>query len=510
MQKIQRALISVSEKAGIVELALFLNKNGIAIISTGGTYSLLHANNIPAIEISDYTKFPEMMDGRLKTLHPKVHGGLLNREQDVKLLIEHEIESIDLVIVNLYPFEETLAKTTDYDSIIEKIDIGGPSMVRSTAKNHKYKTIITDVNDYEALISHLKTNNFFTTFEFRQKMAGKAFALSAYYDSIIANYFALQCDVSSEFKTLGFKGGKDLRYGENPHQRAKVYFSGGNSCGFMNFRQLGGKELSYNNIKDSQAAYDISAFFQKSTNLPTCTIIKHATPCGIACSETIEESYKNALAADSTSAFGGIVSVNRDINEELASEISKHFFEVIIAPKFSEKALDILTKKKNLRLLQLPFEISEKMQYSFVSGGLLEQERDLTQIDASSFEVKSGTMFSIQDAIFSFTAVRFLKSNAILITSGKSFVSFGAGQTSRIDSMKIALQKMVEKSVDVSQCILSSDAFFPFKDNIELATKFGIKNIIAPSGSMRDDEVIEEAKKQGINLVFAKTRHFMH
>lgn len=506
MQKIQRALVSVSEKSGIVELCLFLTQNSVEIISTGGTYSLLLENKIPAIEISQYTNFPEMMDGRLKTLHPKVHGGLLNREQDTSLMLEHEIKNIDLVIVNLYPFEETLAKTTDYASIIEKIDIGGPSMVRSAAKNHLYKTIITNANDYEPLISHLKENNFGTTVEFRQKMAGKAFALTAYYDSIIANYFASQFEVGSEFRTLGFKNGKELRYGENPHQKAKVYSKGGASGGFLNFKQLSGKEMSYNNIKDSEASYNIASFFKE----PTCAIIKHATPCGIACADSIEEAYKNALESDSTSAFGGIVSVNADVNEVLAIEISKHFFEVIIAPKFSEKALEILTKKKNLRLLELPFQVTHTTQKSIVSGGLLEQERDLVEIDANSFEVKSGTMFNVQDAIFGFTAVRFLKSNAILITSGKSFVSFGAGQTSRIDSMNIALQKMVEKNVDVSNCILSSDAFFPFKDNIELAHSFGIKNIIAPSGSIKDDEVIEEAKKLGINLIFAKTRHFMH
>ncbi len=504
MQKVQRALISVSNKSGILELASFLYKNGVEILSTGGTYKLLIENNISAVEVSSYTEFPEMMDGRLKTLHPKVHGGLLGREQDAQTMQEHNIQNIDLVIVNLYPFEETLKQTGDYTTIIENIDIGGPSMVRSAAKNHKYKTIITDVNDYQTLISHLQENSFSTTLEFRQQMAGKAFALTAYYDAIISEYFSSQFEVNTPLKTLAFGKKTELRYGENPHQNASSYTN--NAQGFMNFTQLNGKELSYNNINDSNSAFNIACFFKE----PTCVIVKHATPCGIAIAQSVEQAYKDALNADKTSAFGGIVAVNREVDFILAEELLKHFFEVILAPAFSQKALAILQKKKNLRLLQLPFVNTQAIQYAFVSGGLLEQERDLIAIKPEDFEIKNGTMPNINDAIFSFAAVRFLKSNAILITQGTKFIAFGAGQTSRIDSMKIALNQAKEKGVNLSQCILSSDAFFPFKDNIELAASYGIKNIIAPAGSVRDEEIIASATEHGINLIFAKTRHFMH
>jgi phosphoribosylaminoimidazolecarboxamide formyltransferase / IMP cyclohydrolase len=504
MQKIQRALISVSNKSGILELSSLLHKNSVEILSTGGTYKLLIENNIPAIEVSSYTQFPEMMDGRLKTLHPKIHGGLLGRQQDAQTMQEHNIASIDLVVVNLYPFEETLKKTDDYATIIENIDIGGPSMVRSAAKNHKYKTVITNPDDYTALIFHVQANNFCTTLEFRQAMAGKAFALTAYYDAVIAQYFASKFEIETPLKTLSFGNKTELRYGENPHQKASSYTN--NAQGFMNFTQLNGKELSYNNINDANSAFNIACFFKE----PTCVIVKHATPCGIATAQSVEQAYEDALNADKTSSFGGIIAINKEINTTLAEELSKHFFEVILAPAFSQDALIILQKKKNLRLLQLPFVSTQTKQYAFVSGGLLEQERDLIDIKPEDFEIKNGTMPNLSDAIFSFTAVRFLKSNAILITQGTRFISFGAGQTSRIDSMKIALNQAKEKGVNLSQCILSSDAFFPFKDNIELAASYGVENIISPAGSVRDEEVIACAKEHDINLIFAKTRHFMH
>ncbi|MFT4967396.1 MAG: phosphoribosylaminoimidazolecarboxamide formyltransferase/IMP cyclohydrolase [Candidatus Deianiraeaceae bacterium] len=504
MQPIKRVLISVSNKENIVELATFLHKNGVEIISTGGTYKLLLQHNIPAIEVSSYTQFPEMMDGRLKTLHPKIHGGLLGREQDTKNMKEHSIQSIDLTIVNLYPFEETLQKTNEHSTIIENIDIGGPSMVRSTAKNHKYKTIVTNPSDYTPLIEHLVANNFCTTLEFRQQMAGKAFALTAYYDAIISQYFSSTFEIDTPLKTLTFNNKTKLRYGENPHQKASSYTD--NTQGFMNFKQLNGKELSYNNINDANSAFNISCFFEE----PTSVIVKHATPCGIATANTIEQAYTDALNADKTSAFGGIVAINREISTSVAEEISKHFFEVIIAPSFAEDALSILQKKKNLRLLEIPFLNSQDTQYSFINGGLLEQECDMIKIQPTDFEIKNGLMTNIDDAIFSFTAVRFLKSNAIVITQGTKFISFGSGQTSRIDSMKIALEQAKSKNIDFSSCILSSDAFFPFKDNIDLAASYGIQNIISPAGSIRDEEVINCAKEHNINLIFAKTRHFMH
>lgn len=501
MQKIKRALISVSDKTNIVDVAKFLYKNDVEILSTGGTYKLLIENNIKAIEVSNYTDFPEMMDGRLKTLHPKIHGGLLGRQEDSEIMALHQIKSIDLAIINLYPFEETLKKTNEYSTIIENIDIGGPSMVRSTAKNHKYKTIITDVCDYKNLEDHLLQNDFCTTLEFRKQMAGKAFVMTAYYDAIIAEYFASQTEI--EQKTIALSNKTNLRYGENPHQNACVYSK---NKGFMSFKQLSGKELSYNNLNDANAAWNCASFFQE----PTCVIVKHATPCGISCAKNIDDAYIQALDADKTSAFGGIVAINGEVLASLATEISKHFFEVIIAEKFSNDALQILQKKTNLRLLEVPFINKQKMQLAFINGGILQQDRDSIQFQSEDFSIQNGTMPKIEEIIFSYSSVRFLKSNAILITDGKKFVSFGSGQTSRIDSMKIAIEKAKEKNIDLSKCILSSDAFFPFADNIELAAQYGVKTIVAPSGSIKDSEVIECAKKYNINLIFAKTRHFMH
>lgn len=503
MQQIRRSLVSVSDKSGIVELCRFLAENNVEVVSTGGTYKLLRENNINAVEISAYTGFPEMMDGRLKTLHPKIHGGLLNRSEDSGLMQEYGIENIDLVVVNLYPFEETLAKTEDYGTIIENIDIGGPSMVRSAAKNHKYKTVVTDSGDYRILIDHLKQNGMQTSFEFRRSMAGKAFALTAYYDAVIARYFAEKFIVDTDKITFAYKNREKLRYGENSHQEA---FSYKNGKGFMNFTQHGGKELSYNNLNDSDAAFNIAAFFTE----PVCAIIKHANPCGVALADNIEKAYSDAFSSDKTSAFGGIVAVNREVTGPLAAEIAKHFFEVIIAPNFAKEALEVLAQKKNLRLISVDFTRDLTPNIKSISGGILVQERDNVVIDGSSFEIKTGTMPNIGDLIFAFSCVRFLKSNAILITSGRKFVSFGCGQTSRIDAMHIALEKAKLAVGDLSSCILASDAFFPFVDNIEIAHQYGIKNIVAPSGSVKDNDVISAAQGYGINLIFAKTRHFFH
>lgn len=503
MQQIKTALVSVSNKEGIVELCQFLEQGGVRILSTGGTYKLLCENGIKAIEVANYTKFPEMMDGRLKTLHPKIHGGLLNRKQDIEIMQKHEILEIDLTIVNLYPFEETLAKTQNYATIIENIDIGGPSMVRSTAKNHQTKTIITNKEDYQPLVEMLKNNNFSTSLEFRQQMAGKAFALTAYYDSIIAEYFSSQFEVKTSVKTIGFSQKKDLRYGENPHQKAYIYSQ---NKGLMSFVQLNGKELSYNNLNDVNSAFNVCCFFEE----PTCTIVKHATPCGIACEQTPETAYQNALDGDKTSAFGGIVAINRKVEKNLAEEMVKHFFEVIIAPEFSKEALEILQKKKNLRLLKVPFQINQTHQHQFINGGLLSQERDVVKITEGDFTLQNGTMPPMENLIFGFSSIRFLKSNAILITEGKKFISFGSGQTSRIDAMKIALEKAKEKGANLQNCILFSDAFFPFPDSIALASQYGVKNIVAPCGSIKDPEVTNSAKEFGINLIFTKTRHFAH
>lgn len=508
--KIKTALLSVFEKKDILQLASFLQKNDIRILSTGGTFKLLKANNIAAIEISDLTGFPEIMDGRLKTLHPKIHGGLLGREKDKEIMEENGIFKIDLVVINLYPFEETAILQESFENIIEKIDIGGPAMARSAAKNFKYSTVITSPQDYSALVDELSNNHFSTTLEFRKKCAIKTFSLTAYYDAVIANWFKGQDRELSGLLTIPLKKQLDLRYGENPHQKGAFYEIPLSGDSLARIKKLQGKELSYNNLSDMETALEITSTFQ---NAPCVAVIKHSTPCGIACANTIEEAYLEALNADRRSAFGGVVSINRPIQGELAALIKEHFYEVVMAPSFSLEALQILSKKTNLRLIEaVPYGSLQGVKLKNVKGGVLIQETDSFEINESNFELVAGNIknIPIEYIIFSFNIVKFFKSNAIVITQGTKLVAFGSGQTSRIDSMEIACKKLAVSEANLEDCILSSDAFFPFTDNLEIAKKFGIKTIIAPSGSIKDSEIKEFAKTQGLNLLFAKTRHFSH
>jgi len=511
LQKISRCLISVSDKSGIVELAKYLVENNVEIISTGGTFKLLQQNQIKAKDISEFTGFPEIMDGRVKTLHPKVHGGLLgvlNNQNHFKQAQENHIESIDLLIINLYPFVETVAKTDDEEEIIENIDIGGPAMVRSAGKNFAFKTIITSAKNYPDLIDEMQKNHNQTSFEFRKKMASQAFKNIAEYDLAISNWFN-----QDDFAIVG-KLKQKLRYGENSHQLAEVY-NFANNNGVVNALQIQGKELSYNNFNDADSAFNLVLEFKE----PTCAIIKHANPCGVASSSNIFDAYKKALACDAKSAFGGIVALNYEIDENLAQEIAKIFYEVIIAPSITNKAREILSSKKNLRILIADFAKNNQRQIKTIAGGFLVQDFDNYEIKNDDLKLvteKSLTNHEIDQLIFAIKVCKHVKSNAIVVVKNMQSFGLGVGQTSRIDSCEIACEKASkyfdgEKVVDMAKgSFLASDAFFPFADNIEIAHKFGIKGIVAPAGSMRDGEVIDKANELGIALYFITTRHFKH
>lgn len=526
-QKVKTCLISVSNKNGIVELAKFLDSQNIEIISTGGTKKLLQENKINAKDISEFTNFEEIMDGRVKTLHPKVHGALLaiptnsKHQQQAK---ENNISSIDLLIVNLYPFVETLSKTDDEEEIIENIDIGGPAMVRSAAKNFAFKTVITSPNQYQELQEILQKNNNQTDFNFRKNLASQAFQNIAEYDIAIADYFAKNLNQSQNksqneeqifAQNIEIKANlkQILRYGENSHQKAALYAN--SNCGIANAKQIQGKELSYNNLNDSDCAYNLVLDFDK----PTCAIIKHANPCGVATSGDIFSAYKNAFNADSKSAFGGIVALNGEIDEKLANEISQIFYEVIIAKSITKKAREILSSKKNLRILIPDFHKNQEIQLKSISGGFLFQEIDnkiITENDVVQASQTSSTKEEIAQLIFAMNVCKHTKSNAIAIVKDFQTVGIGIGQTNRVDSCEIACKKAQnfvenDKINDKAQgAFLASDAFFPFADNIEIAAKYGIKAIIAPSGSIRDQEVIDAVNKHKIALYFIKTRHFKH
>ena len=501
--KVKRCLISVSDKTGIVELAQFLASKGVEIISTGGTRKLIADNNIAVKDISDYTKFPEMMDGRVKTLHPKVHGGLLgilDNENHMAAAAENDIESIDLLVVNLYPFVETVAKTDDEETIIENIDIGGPAMVRSAGKNFAFKSVVTDVSQYEELKEQLN-QNCETNFAFRKKLAIAAFKNIADYDLAISNWFL----GSNSFALNGVLK-QELRYGENSHQEAAVYQT--SNSGIVGAKQLQGKELSYNNINDSDAAYNLAMEFEK----PACAIIKHANPCGVALGNDHLEAFKTAFAADSKSAFGGIVAINGSINAELAEEISKIFFEVIIAKDVDDAAQEIFAKKKNLRILIADFTMTKEQQVKSVSGGFLVQDLDQKNITANDLTLVSEQSVDdqgVEQLVFAMNVCKYVKSNAITICNDFKTVGLGGGQTSRVDACEIACKKAQEAG-KAEGGFLASDAFFPFADNIEIAAKYGIKAIVATGGSIRDEEVIAMANEKGIALYFVKTRHFRH
>lgn len=522
MPKITRALISVSDKSGIVEFAKSLHTyHGIEILSTGGTAKLLAENGIPVIEVSDYTGFPEMMDGRVKTLHPKIHGGLLGRRgTDESVMQEHDIPPIDMVVVNLYPFEETIAKENcSLELAIENIDIGGPTMLRSAAKNHASVTVVVDANDYSRVLNEIKDNNGEVTDATRFDLAVKTFEHTSHYDGAIANY--LGCIEADGNKTTfprtfnsQYHKTQEMRYGENPHQAAAFYVEK-NSAGasIATAKQIQGKELSYNNIGDTDAALECVKQFSEG---PSCVIVKHANPCGVSTSHNILEAYENAYATDPESAFGGIIAFNQELDGETASTIvERQFVEVIIAPKISAEAIKVVAKKKNVRLLECgewnDEQILQRLDFKRVNGGLLVQDADLQLYnDLKVVTKRQPSEEEMQDLLFTWRIAKFVKSNAIVYGKNNMTIGVGAGQMSRINSARIAGIKAEHAGLDVKGSVMASDAFFPFRDGLDQAAENGITAVIQPGGSMRDDEVIAAANEHNIAMVFTGMRHFRH
>lgn len=508
MIKVKTALISVSDKTGIVEFAKSLESLGVQLISTGGTHAKIKEAGIAVKDISEVTGFPEIMDGRVKTLHPKVHGGLLAVRDDaehVQAMQLHGIGEIDMVVVNLYPFEETVAKGSPANDIIENIDIGGPSMIRSAAKNHKFVAVVTDPADYGWIINELKENGQLGK-EHGKTLAAKAFARTAAYDAAIASWFASYTsnDLFTDSLNVAAKMRQKLRYGENPHQQAAFYVTS-DVAGIANAKQLQGKELSYNNINDTDAAFLLVSEFKE----PAAVIVKHANPCGVAVGSTVLEAYKKALAADPVSAFGGIIALNKEIDLDTANEISKLFAEVIIAPSIAKEAEEIFASKKNLRVLttsKMPEKITG-VSVKSVSGGLLVQELDNADIRAEDLKVVSKrkpTDAELADLLFAFKVVKHVKSNAIVTAKDQASSGIGAGQMNRVGSVELATKGEVKGHV------LASDAFFPFADGVEAAAKAGITAIIHPGGSVRDEEVFAAADAADIAMVVTGTRVFRH
>lgn len=521
---IKRALISVSDKTGLLPFAEFLVANGVELLSTGGTSQLLRDHNIAVKDVSDITGFPEMMDGRVKTLHPVVHGGLLARREEKshrQAAEKHGIGMIDLLVVNLYPFETTLNKTRDLETLIENIDIGGPAMIRSAAKNHESVTVLVDVGDFTAVMDAMKANKNAVPFAMRQQLAAKAFARTAAYDSLIAATLSqLQPQAEDTSATswpaylLDAKRGQPLRYGENPHQSAALYQRLDARGGIANAKQLQGKELSYNNLADSDAAWNIV----NTLKLAGAVLIKHANPCGVAVSETgLADAFTKALASDPVSAFGGILAVNRPVDKTLVEAIGSLFLEVIIAPHFSEESLQLLAAKKNLRLLTAAPETHASVLSHWhiqpISGGYLVQAQDKTTTPKAEWKQVAGApiaLDNIWDAVLAWNVVKYVKSNAIVLVKNGMTIGVGAGQMSRVDSVRIAIEKARAHGHDTTGATLASDAFFPFADNIELAAGAGIAMLVQPGGSMRDEEVIEAAKKHGMTMLLTGMRHFKH
>jgi phosphoribosylaminoimidazolecarboxamide formyltransferase/IMP cyclohydrolase len=533
VRPIRRALLSVSDKTGIVEFAHALANRGVEILSTGGTARLLAEQNIQVTEVSDYTGFPEMMDGRVKTLHPKVHGGVLGRRGiDDAIMAQHGINPIDMVVVNLYPFAETVANPNcRLEDAVENIDIGGPTMVRSAAKNHKDVTIVVNAHDYDRVLTEMSANDGSLSHATRFDLAISAFEHTAAYDGMIANYFgtmvpsygasllddeAQQADAESKFpRTFNqqFEKKQDMRYGENSHQAAAFYVEANpQEASVATATQLQGKALSYNNIADTDAALECV----KEFDLPACVIVKHANPCGVALGDNLLEAYDRAYKTDPTSAFGGIIAFNRELDAATAQAIvDRQFVEVIIAPKVSPQATAIIAAKKNLRLLECG-EWSTKttgFDVKRVNGGLLVQDRDQGMVSVDDLTVVSQrqpTTDELRDALFCWKVAKYVKSNAIVYAKGNMTIGVGAGQMSRVYSAKIAGIKAADENLEVAGSVMASDAFFPFRDGIDAAAEAGITCVIQPGGSMRDDEVIAAANEHGMAMVFTGMRHFRH
>ncbi len=526
LRRVTRALLSVSDKTDLIEFARALTGHGIELISTGGTRKALADAGLAVKDVSDITQFPEMMDGRVKTLHPKVHGGLLaireNPEHEAAMLA-HGIGQIDLLVVNLYPFEATVAKGADWDDCIENIDIGGPAMIRGAAKNHNDVAVVVDVSDYSVITEALAANTGSTTLNLRKKLAQKAYARTAAYDAAISNWFAAAInETTPEYRAIGGALAEAMRYGENPHQSAGFYRTPEHRFGVSTARQLQGKTLSFNNVNDTDAAFECVAEFDPKRTAAVA-IIKHANPCGVAEGKTLKEAYEKALRCDPTSAFGGIVALNRKLDADAAREIVKIFTEVIIVPDADDDAVAIIATKKNLRLLVtggLPDPRAGGLSVRTVSGGMLVQGRDNAVVDDMDLKVvtkRAPSEAELADLRFAFRICKHVKSNAIVYVKDGATVGIGAGQMSRVDSSRIAAWKAAEaaKAAGLDEtlakgAVVASDAFFPFADGLLAAAEAGATAVIQPGGSMRDNEVIEAADKAGLAMVVTGHRHFRH
>ena len=511
MKKIKKALISVSDKKNLKDLLKILTKHKIEIISSGGTYKEIKKLKFKCLEVSEYTGSPEILGGRVKTLHPKIHAGILskrNNRSHSKDLKNNNFEEIDLVIVNFYPFEKTLEQTNNHLKIIENIDVGGPTMVRAAAKNYNDVTVITSSDQYSELISEIKKNKGSTSIEFREKMSLEAFSETAYYDAVISNYFnKIKKNDFPKKKIIYGNLIEKLRYGENPHQQAAIYSKKQN----LNITQIHGKQLSYNNYNDIFSALTISKSLPKNSGT---VIIKHANPCGVSINKDNIKSYQLALASDPISAFGGIVSCNYKVNKTLAIELNNIFLEVVIANGFDSEALKILKKKKNLRLIDATnFTIENLVRFNSANESILTQSEDIEKFSIKNFKIvskKKPNKSQLKDLIFAFNVCRYVKSNAIVLASQGTTVGIGSGQPSRLDSCQIAIDKMNKFQNLNEEIVAASDAFFPFVDGIEKLVQSGVSAIIQPSGSIRDKEIIKFANQTNTILIFSKTRHFRH
>ncbi|MEM9422012.1 MAG: bifunctional phosphoribosylaminoimidazolecarboxamide formyltransferase/IMP cyclohydrolase [Pseudomonadota bacterium] len=518
---ITRALLSVSNKTGLIPFAEALDKAGVQILSTGGTAKTLRDAGVPVTDVAAVTGFPEVMDGRVKTLHPSIHGGLLAdraKPTHLEAMAAHDIPAIDLLVVNLYPFEEALAAKAPYEEMVEKIDIGGPAMIRAAAKNHAHVAVVTDTEDYSVILEALSKGG--TSFSERSHLAGVAYGRTAAYDAAIAGWFASQSDELPRRAVVAGELGQSLRYGENPHQQAGFYRSVEDRPGVATARQVQGKALSYNNINDADAAVELVSEFR---NGPAVAIIKHANPCGVAQGDSFNAAYEAALACDPVSAFGGIVALNGRLDVVTAQKIVEIFTEIIIAPEADEDAIAVFEKKKNLRLLltgSLPTPTMPGMLVRPVAGGFLYQSRDAGKVAQSDLKVvtdRAPTSTELDDLLFAFTVAKHVKSNAIVYAKGNATVGIGAGQMSRLDSTRIAVRKSEDAAASagdstplVKGSVVASDAFFPFADGLISAAEAGATAVIQPGGSMRDEEVIAAANERGLAMVFTGMRHFRH
>ena len=525
-RRVTRALLSVSDKSGLIEFARALAGHGVELVSTGGTAKAIAAAGLKVKDVAELTGFPEMMDGRVKTLHPKVHGGLLavrGNAEHASAMTAHGIAPIDLLAVNLYPFEATVDKGAGFTDCVENIDIGGPAMIRAAAKNHEDVAVVVEAQDYQAVLDELAANQGATTLSLRRRLAAKAYARTAAYDAAISNWFARELKTEApDFRAFGGRLIQPLRYGENPHQTAAFYRMADSRPGVATARQVQGKELSYNNINDTDAAYECIAEFD-AARTAACVIVKHANPCGVAEGVDLVSAYRKALACDSTSAFGGIVALNRTLDEEAARAITEIFTEVIIAPDATEEAVAIVAAKRNLRLLLaggLPDPRASGLTAKTVAGGFLVQSRDNAVVDDMALKVvtrRAPSEAELRDLRFAFRVAKHLKSNTIVYARDLATVGIGAGQMSRVDAARIAARKALDAANELKLAapltrgsVVASDAFFPFADGMLACVEAGATAVIQPGGSVRDDEVIKAADDHGIAMVFTGVRHFRH